>query len=227
MLRFDSPVMNALSWKFDSCIPRNETARPRSQFLHSWYIFPGLVCLFGCSKIGRQILVYINRSQIHECGNWKTEHYNSVLEITRPHSFISGNTSIGTRHLYWPPWQNFQACSCHDHFKTFLTIRTRSVPFFWSWPYLDSTFCHVNLCTYLFLSPGRIWTRLCTVTTFVSFAYHFRKQSFFMTTFLSFSWSWLYPDSSFYLENQWIIVVSTSSFYQDNHCSLFLIKDRI
>ncbi len=35
---------------------------------------------------------YINRSQIHECGKWETEHYNSVLEITRPHSFISGNT---------------------------------------------------------------------------------------------------------------------------------------
>ncbi len=34
----------------------------------------------------------INRSQIHECGNSKTEHYKSVLEITRPPSFISGNT---------------------------------------------------------------------------------------------------------------------------------------
>jgi hypothetical protein len=35
------------------------TARPRSQFLHScerFYIFPGLVCLFGYSKIGRPIL---------------------------------------------------------------------------------------------------------------------------------------------------------------------------
>ncbi len=27
--------------------------------------------------------------------------FNSVLEITRPCSFISGNTSIETRHLYW------------------------------------------------------------------------------------------------------------------------------
>ena len=44
---------------------------------------------------------YINRSQIHECGKWETEQYNSVLEITRPHSFIDGNTKIGTRHLYW------------------------------------------------------------------------------------------------------------------------------
>ena len=38
--------------------------------------------------------VYIpikDRSQIHEYENWGTEHYNSVLEIMRPHSFISGN----------------------------------------------------------------------------------------------------------------------------------------
>jgi hypothetical protein len=33
---------------------------------------------------------------------WKLgdRRYNSVLEITRPRSFISGNTLIGTRHLY-------------------------------------------------------------------------------------------------------------------------------
>jgi hypothetical protein len=40
-------------------------------------------CLFGCSKIGRPILgIYsINPSQIHECGDWETEHYNSVIII--------------------------------------------------------------------------------------------------------------------------------------------------
>jgi hypothetical protein len=35
---------------------------------------------------------YKNRTQIHECENWETEHYDSVLEITRQDSFISGNT---------------------------------------------------------------------------------------------------------------------------------------
>ncbi len=35
---------------------------------------------------------YINRSQIHECGNQKTEHCNSVLEKPWLHSFISGKT---------------------------------------------------------------------------------------------------------------------------------------
>jgi hypothetical protein len=29
-----------------------------------------------------------------------TVYYNFVLEITRLHSFISGNTKLGTRHLY-------------------------------------------------------------------------------------------------------------------------------
>jgi hypothetical protein len=37
----------------------------------------------------------------YECGNWETEHYNSILEVTRPNSFISGNTSMENRHLYW------------------------------------------------------------------------------------------------------------------------------
>jgi hypothetical protein len=42
--------------------------------------------------VGRLILaIYKNRSQISECGNWETEHYNSVLEIRRPSSFIAGN----------------------------------------------------------------------------------------------------------------------------------------
>jgi hypothetical protein len=31
---------------------------------------------------------YMNRSQVYECGNWETEHYDSVLEITRQGSFI-------------------------------------------------------------------------------------------------------------------------------------------
>ncbi len=31
---------------------------------------------------------YINCFQIHECGNWETEHYYSVLKITRPRSFL-------------------------------------------------------------------------------------------------------------------------------------------
>ncbi len=69
---------------------------PNHTFMYLWaiYIFPGSVCLFGCSKIGRQILAVYksHRSQVHELGNWETEHYESDLEITRPCSFISRNT---------------------------------------------------------------------------------------------------------------------------------------
>jgi hypothetical protein len=40
--------------------------------------------------------IHINRSQIHECGNWETEHYNSVLEITSPHfwEYINQNQTF-------------------------------------------------------------------------------------------------------------------------------------
>jgi hypothetical protein len=70
-------------------------------YLWAIYIIPGSVCLFGYRKMGRPILGIFKSFTIHECGNWEKGHYNSVLEITRPYSFISRNTSIGTRHLYW------------------------------------------------------------------------------------------------------------------------------
>ncbi len=91
--------------KSDLCIPRNETVLPRSQFLHSC-ICERLIysqdrsALFGCRKIGRLILGIYNHSPIYVCGNWETEHYNSVLKITRPRSFNSADTKTGTRHLY-------------------------------------------------------------------------------------------------------------------------------
>ncbi len=68
---------------------------PIPTFMYLWtiYIFPGSVCLFGCSKIDWE---YIYKSLTDTwMWNWKTEYYNSVLEIRRPCSFISGNTSIG------------------------------------------------------------------------------------------------------------------------------------
>ncbi len=80
---------------------------PIPTFMYLWviYVFPVWVCIFGCSKDSSWD--YINRSQIHECENWETEHYNSVLEIMRPRSFIFENTSIGTRLLYWDSHQPF------------------------------------------------------------------------------------------------------------------------
>jgi hypothetical protein len=54
-------LCTTLQRNFDLCFPINETAGPRSQFLHAvtylWaiYIFPGSVCLFGYRKLGRTI----------------------------------------------------------------------------------------------------------------------------------------------------------------------------
>jgi hypothetical protein len=52
------------------------------------------ICLPICpqQKKADRSWEYINHSQIHECGNWETGHYNYVLEIKRLCSFISGNT---------------------------------------------------------------------------------------------------------------------------------------
>ena len=57
---------------------------PISTLMYLWaiYLFPGLVSLFCCSLIGRPILG-INRSITH---TWMQEL------VTRPRSFISGNT---------------------------------------------------------------------------------------------------------------------------------------
>ncbi len=92
--------------KSDLCIPRNDTAQPRSQFVHSCicerFIYSkDRSAYLAAGKQSDRNWEYINHSKKHECGNLKTEHYNSVLKIKRPCSFISGITYIGTRHLYW------------------------------------------------------------------------------------------------------------------------------
>ncbi len=97
---------DALYPKSNLCIPGKGIARPQSQFLHlcvcerfmnsqDWSTY-----LITAKYVDRSC-EYINLSQIYECRNWDTEHYNSVLEITRLHSFISVNTKMGTSHLYW------------------------------------------------------------------------------------------------------------------------------
>ena len=90
-------VLDVHNCKFNLCIPRNETGRPRFQFLHSciferFIYFQDRSAYLAAATQADRSWEYINRSQIHECGNWETEHYNSVLEITRPCSLISWNT---------------------------------------------------------------------------------------------------------------------------------------
>jgi hypothetical protein len=49
---------------------------PLSTFIY--YIFPGSVHIFGCSKIDRPIWEIYNLSQIDECRNWEIEHYTVI-----------------------------------------------------------------------------------------------------------------------------------------------------
>jgi hypothetical protein len=67
-------------------------------YLRAIYIFPGLVCLYCCSQIGRPILgIYISLTD-----TW-------MLELgTRPLSFISGNTSIGW--IFGTVWDFHTSC---------------------------------------------------------------------------------------------------------------------
>jgi hypothetical protein len=84
--------------KSNLCIRRIGIARPQSQFLHSCVCerFPGSVHIFGYSKIDGPSWKCTNLSQIYECRNWEKEHHNSVLEITRLHSCISGKNGNQT-----------------------------------------------------------------------------------------------------------------------------------
>jgi hypothetical protein len=47
--------------------------------------------------------------------DWETDHHNSVLEIRRLHSFISGNTQMGTRHLQYIGFSPalYLQCTCN------------------------------------------------------------------------------------------------------------------
>jgi hypothetical protein len=58
--------MDLLYRKFETYIPRKETARPRFQFLHS-FICERFIYSHDLSSAD-QPWEYINRSQMHECG---------------------------------------------------------------------------------------------------------------------------------------------------------------
>ncbi len=85
--KFDPGLLTTLYQQSNLCIPGKGIARPQSQFLHSCACEQGLVQIFGCSKI--------NLSQMYECRNWETEHYNSFLEITRKRN-CAASVSITT-----------------------------------------------------------------------------------------------------------------------------------
>ncbi len=86
-----------LQRKSHLCIPFLGIARLQSQFPHSCvcerfrFIYSqDRSTYFPAALTGRLNWKYLNLSQIYECRNWETEHYNSVLEISRLHSSFLG-----------------------------------------------------------------------------------------------------------------------------------------
>ncbi len=73
---------NALYQKFETNIPRNETARPHSQLLHS--------CI--CERFHDRSANAIQQNWRTDCGNKYIAHrYYQQKQGTRTHSFISAN----------------------------------------------------------------------------------------------------------------------------------------
>jgi hypothetical protein len=103
---FSLSLAPTLYRKSDLCIPRKETVGPRSHCLHSFicerftYSHDQSAYL-AAAKLADQSWEYKSLTDIRmPIANWETEHYNSVLEIRRPSSFVSGNTSEPDI-LYW------------------------------------------------------------------------------------------------------------------------------
>ncbi len=99
-----SQKWNYAAWYFQNRITM--FCLPISTFMYLWaiYIFPGLVCLFCCSKIGRPILG-IYHSQIHECRNWERGCAASFLGIHKSDFQYSDINWI-----WWYP--SFFVCCC-------------------------------------------------------------------------------------------------------------------
>jgi hypothetical protein len=64
-----------------------------------------LVHIFGCSNLDRPILEKYKSltDAVYECRKWEIEHYLHIcFGNNAAHSFISGNTEMGTRHGFSP-----------------------------------------------------------------------------------------------------------------------------
>ncbi len=77
------------------CFPFLRIARPQSQFPYScvcerFIYFQEQSTYFPTREQADRSWKYINLSQIYECRNWETEHYNSVQEITVSFLGING-----------------------------------------------------------------------------------------------------------------------------------------
>jgi hypothetical protein len=80
-------------------------------------IFPRSPRLFGCSKIGEPIAeIYINCSQIHECGNWKRGRTVSCLGIHK--SDLVCSVKLKNTSLVFTVWYPLNRVWSYDIKKT-------------------------------------------------------------------------------------------------------------
>jgi hypothetical protein len=86
----ENRTAKTLYQKFETNIPRNETARLRSRFVNSF------ICKLLVHFHDRW-WVYINRSQIHECGNWERGRTVSFLGIHKSDLVCSANEGHSLR----------------------------------------------------------------------------------------------------------------------------------
>ncbi len=116
------------------CVPFLGIAWPQSQYPHSCvcerFIYSqDQSTYFPAAEQTDRSWKYINLSQTYKCRDWETEHYTSGNN-----SFISGNTLMGTRHLYWiltgPSFAVYMysflpVTSCHQNFYNLNAWRPR------------------------------------------------------------------------------------------------------
>jgi hypothetical protein len=91
--------LHTLQEKSHLCIPFLGIARSLSPNFHIHVSVSDLniPSIFPCSRIGRPILEIYKPLTKYECRNWKTEHYNSVLEIIVSFlgiQYINGNQTL-------------------------------------------------------------------------------------------------------------------------------------
>ncbi len=82
----ENPIYVLFFWELHESVPNQPSC------VCEWFIYSQdrSIYVSPCSRIGRPTWKYINLSQIYECRNWETEHYNSVLELSRLHSSFLG-----------------------------------------------------------------------------------------------------------------------------------------